>query len=95
MIVDSGNFDWVANADRFPGLTQPDPLLPRRGLGGMRLARRLHIRRVRLFCSATPAALSPFNAFLLLQGLETPAAQDGAPQRERAGSGQPPRRSQP
>ena len=24
-IVDSGNFDWEAHADKFPGLTQPDP----------------------------------------------------------------------
>ncbi|HNC15335.1 MAG TPA: O-acetylhomoserine aminocarboxypropyltransferase/cysteine synthase, partial [Solirubrobacterales bacterium] len=71
VIVDSGNFDWVANADRFPGLTQPDP-----SYHGVVWADALgpaaYIGRVRtVLLRNTGAALSPFNAFLLLQGVET------------------------
>jgi O-acetylhomoserine (thiol)-lyase len=71
VIVDSGKFDWVANADRFPGLTQPDP-----SYHGVVWADALgpaaYIGRVRtVLLRNTGAALSPFNAFLLLQGIET------------------------
>jgi len=71
VIVDSGNFDWVAHADRFPGLTQPDP-----SYHGVVWADALgpaaYIGRVRtVLLRNTGAALSPFNAFLLLQGVET------------------------
>jgi O-acetylhomoserine (thiol)-lyase len=70
-LVDSGQFDWVANAERFPGLTEPDPsyhgvvwsdaLGPAAFIGR---ARTVVLRN-------TGAALSPFNAFLFLQGIET------------------------
>ncbi|MDO8213883.1 O-acetylhomoserine aminocarboxypropyltransferase/cysteine synthase family protein [Conexibacter sp. CPCC 206217] len=71
LIVDSGRFDWVANAARFPGLTQPDP-----SYHGVVWADALgpaaYIGRVRtVLLRNTGAALSPFNAFLLLQGVET------------------------
>src|SRR5690606_6988718 len=71
VIVDSGNFDWVANAERFPGLTQPDP-----SYHGVVWADALgpaaYIGRVRtVLLRNMGAALSPFNAFLLLQGIET------------------------
>jgi len=71
VIVDSGKFDWVANAERFPGLTQPDP-----SYHGVVWADALgpaaYIGRVRtVLLRNTGAALSPFNAFLLLQGIET------------------------
>ena len=71
LIVDSGNFDWVANAERFPGLTQPDP-----SYHGVVWADALgpaaYIGRVRtVLLRNMGAALSPFNAFLLLQGIQT------------------------
>ncbi len=71
VVVDSGRFDWTANADRFPGLTQPDP-----SYHGVVWADALgpaaYIGRVRtVLLRNTGAAISPFNAFLLLQGLET------------------------
>ncbi len=71
LIVDSGNFDWAANAARFPGLTQPDP-----SYHGVVWADALgpaaYIGRVRtVLLRNMGAALSPFNAFLLLQGIQT------------------------
>ncbi len=71
VIVDAGSFDWVANAERFPGLTQPDP-----SYHGVVWADALgpaaYIGRVRtVLLRNMGAALSPFNAFQLLQGIET------------------------
>ena len=71
VIVDSGNFDWVANKERFPGLTEPDP-----SYHGVVWADAMgpaaYIGRVRtVLLRNLGAALSPFNAFLLLQGIET------------------------
>lgn len=71
VIVDAGSFDWVANGDRFPGLTQPDP-----SYHGVVWADALgpaaYIGRVRtVLLRNMGAALSPFNAFQLLQGIET------------------------
>jgi O-acetylhomoserine (thiol)-lyase len=70
-LVDAGRFDWVANADRFPGLTQPDP-----SYHGVVWADALgpaaYIGRARtVLLRNLGAALSPFNAFLFLQGIET------------------------
>ncbi len=71
IVVDSGNFDWTAQADRYPGLTKPDP-----SYHGVVWAEVLgpaaYIGRVRtVLLRNTGAAISPFNAFLFLQGLET------------------------
>ncbi|MBK8294096.1 MAG: O-acetylhomoserine aminocarboxypropyltransferase/cysteine synthase [Solirubrobacterales bacterium] len=71
VIVDSGNFDWVANKERFPGLTEPDP-----SYHGVVWADAMgpaaYVGRVRtVLLRNTGAALSPFNAFMLLQGIET------------------------
>jgi len=71
VVVDSGNFDWTAQADRYPGLTKPDP-----SYHGVVWAEVLgpaaYIGRVRtVLLRNTGAAISPFNAFLFLQGLET------------------------
>ena len=70
VIVDSGKFDWVASG-KFPQLTEPDP-----SYHGVRFvdaagpaAYAVRIREVLL--RDTGAAISPFNAFILLQGLET------------------------
>ncbi|MHB0977429.1 MAG: homocysteine synthase [Candidatus Aquicultorales bacterium] len=70
VIVDSGKFDWAASG-KFPGLTDPDPsyhgLKFFEALGGLAYIVKA---RVSLLRDVGPA-LSPFNAFLFLQGLET------------------------
>ena len=70
-IVDSGRFDWAANAERFPGLTTPDPsyhgVVYTDALGaGAYIGK----ARVQLLRDLGPA-VSPFNAFLIAQGIET------------------------
>jgi O-acetylhomoserine (thiol)-lyase len=71
MIVDSGNFDWEANACRFSVLTTPDPsyhgVTYTKEFGPAAFIGRCRVGPLR----NTGAALSPFNAFMLLQGLET------------------------
>lgn len=70
VIVDGGKFDWAQN-DKFPGLTQPHPayhgLVFREAFGS--LAYIVKIRATLLRDQG--ASLSPFNSFLLLQGLES------------------------
>jgi O-acetylhomoserine (thiol)-lyase len=71
VIVDSGRFDWVAHAERFPGLTKPDPSY-HGVVWSDALGPAAYIGRVRtVLLRNTGAAMSPFNAFLFLQGLET------------------------
>ncbi|MFJ9351107.1 O-acetylhomoserine aminocarboxypropyltransferase/cysteine synthase family protein [Streptomyces sp. NPDC101237] len=73
IVVDSGRFDFGADPGRWPGLTRPDPTY--NGLSywdsfsdlGLAYALRLRTRLVR----DLGPAVSPFNSFLLLQGLET------------------------
>lgn len=70
VIIDAGRFDYAAD-DRFPLLTEPDP-----GYHGLRYARDIgaaaYITRARVsLLRDTGAAMSPFNAWLFLQGLET------------------------
>jgi O-acetylhomoserine (thiol)-lyase len=70
-IVDSGRFDWVAHGARFPGLTQPDPSY-HGVVWSDALGPAAYIGRARtVLLRNTGAALSPFNAFLFLQGVET------------------------
>jgi O-acetylhomoserine (thiol)-lyase len=71
VVVDSGAFDWAGRSDRFPGLTKPDPSY--HGVVWSEvLGPAAYIGRVRtVLLRNTGAALSPFNAFLVLQGLET------------------------
>jgi O-acetylhomoserine (thiol)-lyase len=78
VIIDGGAFDYAQQPERFPGFNQPDPsyhgLVFARDLGvggalGANLAYILKVR-VQLLRDLGPAA-SPFNAFLLSQGLET------------------------
>ena len=78
VIVDGGSFDYAAQPERFPGFNQPDAsyhgLVYARDLGvgsalGANLAYILKAR-VQLLRDIGPAA-SPFNAFLIAQGLET------------------------
>jgi len=71
IIVDSGTFDWTANKDRFPMLTEPDPsyhgMVYTDALGPAAYIGRCRVVPLR----NTGSALSPHSAFLLLQGLET------------------------
>lgn len=70
VIIDGGNFDWAQN-DKFPGLSQPNPsyhgVVFTEACGD--IAYILKIRTTLLRDQG--AAISPFNSFLLLQGLET------------------------
>ena len=70
VIVDSGSFDWKKSG-RFPGLTEPDPSY--HGLNYVDTFGPLaYIIKARVqLLRDTGAALSPFNSFLFLQGLET------------------------
>lgn len=69
IIVDSGKFDWTNG--NFPAFTEPDPsyhgLVLSEAFGNMAYILKARVQLLR----DTGAALSPFNAFLLLQGLET------------------------
>lgn len=69
VIVDGGKFDW--NNGKFPGLSEPDPsyhgLVYTEAVGN---AAYITKARTQLMRDLGPA-ISPFNAFLLLQGLET------------------------
>lgn len=74
MIVDGGRFNWEMHADRFPMLTQPDPSY--HGAVWTEATREMgpvaYIVKARAtLLRDTGAAMSPFNAFLFLQGLET------------------------
>ncbi|NLO39495.1 MAG: O-acetylhomoserine aminocarboxypropyltransferase/cysteine synthase [Ruminiclostridium sp.] len=70
VIVDSGRFDW-AESGRFPGLTDPDPSYHGvRYVQDVGAAAYIIKARVQLLRD-TGACISPLNAFLLLQGLET------------------------
>jgi O-acetylhomoserine (thiol)-lyase len=73
MLVDAGNFDWRANAARFPQFTTPDHSY--HGLVyAERFGRCAFVARARsVYQRATGAILSPMSAFLLLQGIETVA----------------------
>lgn len=70
VIVDSGKFDWVASG-KFPQLTEPDPCYHGvrfvEAAGPAAYAVRIRANLLR----DTGATISPFNAFILLQGLET------------------------
>jgi O-acetylhomoserine (thiol)-lyase len=71
VIVDGGKFDWKANRDKFPTLAKPDP-----SYHGIVFADAVgaaaYVTRIRaVLLRDTGAAISPFNAFILLQGVET------------------------
>jgi O-acetylhomoserine (thiol)-lyase len=74
MIVDGGNFDWAAQAKRFPMLNEPDPSYHGtiwteavKPLGPIAYIIRARVVLLR----DTGACMSPFNAFQFIQGLET------------------------
>ena len=71
IVVDSGKFDWKASADKFPMMNQPDPsyhgVVYTEALGEAAFIGRCRVVPLR----NTGSALSPFNSFLIMQGLET------------------------
>ena len=70
-VVDSGKFPWAEHADRFPMLTEPDPsyhgVVYTEAFGPAAFIARCRVVPLR----NTGAALSPFNAFQILQGIES------------------------
>lgn len=71
VIVDGGHFDWKANADKFPTLAKPDPSYHGAIFADVAGVAAFVTRIRAVILRDTGATLSPFNAFLLLQGLET------------------------
>ncbi|OYN91098.1 O-acetylhomoserine aminocarboxypropyltransferase/cysteine synthase family protein [Parenemella sanctibonifatiensis] len=71
VLVDSGRFDWSAHADRFPGLTKPDPAY--HGVVWTEAAAEAAfiIRARTVLMRNTGATAAPFNNWLFLQGLES------------------------
>lgn len=71
IVIDSGKFPWGEHAKRFPALNTPDPSYHGvnyvEALGAAAYIARLRVVPLR----NTGSAISPFNAFLILQGLET------------------------
>ena len=77
-IVDSGNFDFAKNPEKFPGFNEPDPsynnlvYAKTLGVGGDFGANLAYIFKARLqLLRDFGSSVSPFNAWLLAQGLET------------------------
>ncbi len=69
IIVDGGTFDWKKNPEKFPGFNKPDASYHGLVFGDIPAP---FVTRVRtLLLRDQGAAISPFNAFILLQGLET------------------------
>ncbi|MBO4642156.1 MAG: O-acetylhomoserine aminocarboxypropyltransferase/cysteine synthase [Bacteroidaceae bacterium] len=71
LIVDGGTFDWKVNADKFPTLGQSDPSYHGAVFADV-AGPAAFVTRIRaVILRDTGAAISPFNAWILLQGLET------------------------
>ncbi len=71
ILVDSGKFPWADQKDRYRRLTQPDPsyhgVVFTEGMGAAAYIARARVVALR----NTGAALSPFNSFLIMQGIES------------------------
>uniref|UniRef100_A0AB33J016 O-acetylhomoserine aminocarboxypropyltransferase/cysteine synthase n=1 Tax=Prevotella sp. GTC17259 TaxID=3236795 RepID=A0AB33J016_9BACT len=71
VIVDGGTFDWKANADKYPSLGKPEPSYHGAVFADV-AGKAAFVTRIRaVLLRDTGAAISPFNAWILLQGLET------------------------
>lgn len=71
VIVDGGNFDWKANADKYPSLGKPDSSYHGAVFADV-AGPAAFVTRIRaVILRDTGATISPFNAWILLQGLET------------------------
>lgn len=71
LIVDGGTFDWKAYPDKYPSLAKPDPSYHGAVFADVAGAAAFVTRIRAVILRDTGAAISPFNAFILLQGLET------------------------
>ena len=71
VIVDAGKFDWKANADKYPSIAKPDPSYHGAVFADVAGAAAFVTRIRAVILRDTGAAISPFNAWILLQGLET------------------------
>lgn len=94
VIVDSGNFDWMAHAEKYPGLCTPDEsyhgitYAEKFGNAGAYITKCTSQLMRDLGC-----VQSPQNAFILNLGLESLACADAAPLRERDGGRAVPRKT--
>ncbi len=71
VIVDGGTFDWKANADKYPTLAKPDPSYHGAVFADV-AGPAAFVTRIRaVILRDTGATISPFNAWILLQGTET------------------------
>ena len=71
VIVDSGKFDWKADPDKYPTIARPDPSYHGAVFADVAGAAAFVTRIRAVILRDTGATISPFNAFILLQGLET------------------------
>lgn len=71
VIVDGGKFDWKAAAHKYPSIAQPDPSYHGATFADVAGAAAFVTRIRAVLLRDTGAAISPFNAWILLQGLET------------------------
>lgn len=71
VIVDGGKFDWKANADKYPTIAKPDPSYHGAVFADVAGAAAFVTRIGAVILRDTGAAISPFNAWILLQGVET------------------------
>ena len=86
IVVDGGNFDWEKHAARFPLLNQPDPSYhgavwtqAAKPLGPIAYILKMRVTLLR----DLGAPMSPFNAFMFIQGLETLLVAHAGPLRTR------------
>ncbi len=70
VVIDAGRFDWLAN-DKFPGISKPNPSYHGVVFGEVVGSLAYIIKLRTTLMRDQGAAISPFNSFLLLQGLET------------------------
>ena len=71
VIVDGGKFDWKADADKYPTLAKPDPSYHGAVFADV-AGQAAFVTRIRaVLLRDTGAAISPFNAWILLQGVES------------------------
>ena len=71
VIVDGGKFDWKANADKYPTIAKPDPSYHGAVFADVAGAAAFVTRIRAVILRDTGATISPFNAWILLQGAET------------------------
>ena len=71
VIVDGGKFDFKANADRYPSIAKPDPSYHGAIFADVAGAAAFVTRIRAVILRDTGAAISPFNAWILLQGVES------------------------